>query len=72
MNVIYTIINQYGHLVINYTDYHDVIVYIRRNSIDNALIYESKLNSINNIDISHNVYQHAYNEFKHFNDRNYD
>jgi hypothetical protein len=72
VNIIYTIINQYGHLVINYTDYHDVIVYIRKNSIDNALIYESILNSTENVDISYDVYQHAYNGFKHFNDRNYE
>jgi hypothetical protein len=73
---IYTIINSYEPKPLaTFVDYHELIVYIRRQKFDTHKIYETIADSWNEFDevkdISESVYANAYNGFIHFKDKNY-
>lgn len=56
-------------------EYHELIMYIRRQKFDEHKIYRTILDSWNEYDdvkdISESVYENAYNEFEHYTDQNY-
>ena len=73
---IYTIMNRYEPKPLaTFVDYHELIVYIRRQKFDTHKIYETIADSWNEFDevkdISESVYANAYNGFIHFKDKNY-
>ena len=73
---IYTVISIYKPVPIaTFTDYHELIVYVRRRKIDTNTIYQSIANDWNDTndikDISGEVYTNAYNGFEHYKDQNY-
>ena len=55
-------------------DYHELIVFVRRNSLDVNPIYVSIMGEwyADSKDISKSVYANAYNGFEHYKDRNYE
>ena len=58
-----------------FTDYDELIRYVRKNKLDNVEIFSTKANSWNEIQDSVNivetVLEDAYNDFDHFKDTNY-
>lgn len=75
---IYTIIGAYTHgaPLATFSDYHEMIKFIRRHSFSEAMIYETILNDWNEFNtvkcISRDVYRDAYNGFEHYTDKNYE
>jgi len=73
---IYTVMSRYEPVPLaTFSDYHELIKYIRRQKFNEHKIYESVANSWNEIDevrdFSASVYADAYNGFNHFTDKNY-
>lgn len=68
---IYIIENQQ----VAFTDYDELIRFIRRHCISEQAIYKTRANSWNEtedaIDISQDVFADAYNDFDHYKDTNY-
>jgi hypothetical protein len=61
---------------VTFTDYHEMIMYIRKNSLGQHPIYETIANSWNESDsskrIDNRAYTDSYNGFVHFKDKNYE
>lgn len=75
---------QYSYVVFNpqysnsipihvFDDYHELICYVRKGSVDGFRFFRLETNSWmdSDIEISDGVYKDAYNGFSHYKDRNY-
>ncbi len=76
MNVSYVVQNPHYSLQVPihvFNDYHELIIYIRKNKIDSFIIWKIETNSWNDDakDISKIVYIDAWNGFDDYRDRNY-
>ena len=58
-----------------FTDYDELIRFVRRNKLSGVYIYSTRANSWNEIeketDITEQVWLDAYNDFDHYKDTNY-
>jgi GGDEF domain-containing protein len=58
-----------------FTDYDELIRYVRRNKLDDLVIFSTRANSWNEMQDSVNIIEtvlaDAYNDFDHFKDTNY-
>ncbi len=56
-----------------FDDYHELIIYIRKNKIDGFVIWCVKTNEWYDspVNISSRVYSDAWNEFEDYRDKNY-
>lgn len=57
-----------------FDNYHELVCYIRKNSIDSFEIFRFETNDWmdSEIEISQSVYQDAWNGFVHYKDKNYE
>ncbi len=73
---IYTIMNLYEAIPdATFSNYHDLIVYVRRHGRSGNQIFLYELDNWNDFDkikdISDAVYRDAYNGFEHYKDKNF-